>query len=116
MTSRVSTAPYGVYDRVGAAGRRSAQRRREIRRVLIGLAFVSPWLLGALAFQVYPFFASLFYSFRKTTMLKPPGEFVGLRNYRDLLADELLWTSLYNTVYYLGVAIFLGTFFSFGLA
>ena len=105
-----------IYDPGGESGRRVARRRREVRRTLNGLLFVSPWLLGALAFQVYPFFASLYYSFRKTTMLKPPGKFVGLDNYRLLLDDDLFWKSLYNTFYFLGASISIGTLGSLGLA
>jgi len=106
----------GIHDPGGDAGRRVARRRREIRRFVTGLLFVSPWLIGAVAFQGYPFFASLYYSFRKTTMLKPPGEFVGLENYRLLLDDDLFWTSLYNTFYFLGASIFVGTIGSLALA
>jgi ABC-type sugar transport system permease subunit len=38
---------------------RSAQRRQ----IRTGLLFVSPWVLGFLAFFLYPFFATLYYSF-----------------------------------------------------
>jgi len=106
-----TTAPL----RLDPATYRAARRRREVRRVARGLAFISPWLIGVLAFQVYPFFASLYYSFRSTTLLKP-GKFVGLDNYRLLMHDELFWTSLVNTFYYLGCSILLGTLFSLGLA
>ena len=107
----VSTAQ----SRVDPASFRAARRRRELRGIARGLAFISPWLVGVLAFQVYPFFASLYYSFRSTTLLKP-GKFVGLDNYRLLMHDELFWKSLVNTFYYLGCSILLGTLFSLGLA
>jgi len=98
-----------------AAARRAALRRRELRRIGTGLLFVSPWLVGALVFQVYPVFASLYYSFHSTTMLKP-GTFVGFENYRLLMSDDLFWTSLGNTLYYLGASVLLGTVAALALA
>ena len=111
-TVRTTSAAFLAVD---DAQQRRAARRRELRRIATGLLFVSPWLVGVLAFQVYPFFASLYYSFRSTTLLKP-GEYVGLENYRLLMEDELFWVSLRNTIYYLGASILLGTVFSLGLA
>lgn len=90
-------------------------RRRELRRTLVGLGFVSPWLMGALAFQVYPFFASFYYSLRSTTLLSS-GEYVGLQNYRDLAQDSLFWTSLQNTFYYTFVSVLVGTVTAISLA
>lgn len=99
----------------GDQTRRAAIRRRELRKVGMGLLFISPWIIGVLAFQIYPFFASLYYSFHSTTMLKP-GKFVGLDNYRLLLKDDLFWTSLYNTFYFLGASVIVGTIGSLVLA
>lgn len=104
-----------VTDTRGDAERRSALRRREIRRVLTGLAFISPWIVGFLAFSAYPFFASLYYSFRSTTLLNA-GTFVGLDNYRYMVEDDLFWLSLRNTLYFLGCSIVVGTVFSLTLA
>ena len=114
MASVPTTRTIGFDDR-GAARLRASRRRREWRRLATGLAFISPWIVGVLAFQVYPFFASLYYSFRSTTLLKP-GRFVGLENYRLLMDDELFWTSLGNTAYYLVGSILVGTVGSLGLA
>lgn len=104
-----------VADPGAVRARRTAQRRRERRRIATGLLFVAPWLVGFLGFQVYPFFASLYYSFRSTTLLKP-GTYVGLENYRLLLEDDLFWTSLRNTVYYVGCSTVVGTICSLALA
>ncbi|MGH2531033.1 MAG: carbohydrate ABC transporter permease [Thermomicrobiales bacterium] len=92
-----------------------SRRRKSLRKLLTGLAFISPWIVGTLAFQVYPFFASLYYSFRDTTLLSP-GEFVGLDNYRELINDALFWTSLKNTVYYTLASVAIGTVCAIGLA
>jgi len=95
--------------------RQQQLRRREFKRVLAGLGFISPWLIGVLAFQVYPFFASFYYSLRSTTLLSP-GTFIGLDNYRELARDPLFWTSLKNTFYYTSASIVVGTVAAISLA
>ncbi|MGH2562310.1 MAG: carbohydrate ABC transporter permease [Thermomicrobiales bacterium] len=92
-----------------------SQRRKTLRKVMTGLAFISPWIVGTLAFQVYPFFASLYYSFRDTTLLTS-GEYVGFDNYRELVDDPLFWTSLRNTVYYTVASVAIGTVCAIALA
>jgi multiple sugar transport system permease protein len=89
--------------------------RRERQAIVRGLLFVSPWLVGLLWFYVYPFFASLYYSFHNTTPFAT-GTFTGLENYRLLLSDPLFWKSLQNTFYYTGVAVILGNLFALALA
>ncbi len=73
--------------------------RRERKNLLNGLLFISPWIVGFLAFRVYPFFASLYYSFTFYPILDRP-KWVGLSNYIDLFSDSRFLTSLYNTTYY----------------
>ena len=80
-----------------------------------GLAFVSPWLVGLCWFYIYPFFASLYYSFRNTTPFSA-GTFLGLENYRLLVSDPLFWRSLLNTFYFTGVSVILGNLFALALA
>ena len=59
----------------------------QTRRDLIGLAFISPWLIGFLAFTAWPFFRSIQLSFTRYDILRPP-KWVGLANYQSLLADD----------------------------
>jgi multiple sugar transport system permease protein len=73
--------------------------RAERKGLLTGLLFISPWIIGFLAFRVYPFFASLYYSFTFYPILDRP-KWVGLANYTDLFSDPRFLTSLYNTSYY----------------
>ncbi|HEX8990662.1 MAG TPA: sugar ABC transporter permease [Anaerolineales bacterium] len=75
-------------------------RRAARRRFLMGLAFVSPWLLGFLIFTLYPVAASFWYSLTDFPVLKAP-RYIGFANYRMLLAgDEYFWRyAVYNTVY-----------------
>lgn len=85
------------------------------RRLLRGLAFVSPWLVGLFAFYTYPTLSAFYYSFTKYTVLRPP-KWVGLANYTTLLHSHLFWLSLWNTLYFSLVALPLGLVVSFGVA
>ena len=90
-----------------AEGRRRRRLSAQTRRSLIlGLLFISPWLVGFFAFYLYPALAALFYSFTDFKILAEP-RFVGLANYQKMLADPLFWRSLSNTVYltFLGIPL-----------
>ncbi|MGO9526069.1 MAG: carbohydrate ABC transporter permease, partial [Verrucomicrobiia bacterium] len=73
--------------------------RGEKRNLRIGLAFISPWIVGFLAFTVFPVCASIYYSFCDYDVLTKPV-WVGSLNYRDMVTDTVFWKSLYNTLYY----------------
>ena len=73
--------------------------RGEKRNLRIGLAFISPWIVGFLVFTVFPVCASIFYSFCDYDVLTKPV-WVGSLNYRDMVTDTVFWKSLYNTLYY----------------
>lgn len=78
--------------------------RRERRNLRNGLLFVSPWIIGFLAFTVYPVVMSFYYSFCDYSVLEPPI-WIGLENYTRLLNDDIFWISLYNTFYFAILAI-----------
>lgn len=109
-----ATTP-GVREPVGAAvaaPRRPQTRRRQLR---IGLLFVTPWILGFLAFFLYPFLATLYYSFTSFSGVGTP-KFIGLRNYHNLVHDHLFWISLYNTIFYTVIEVPLSTVVAIGIA
>ena len=89
--------------------------RKQRRNLVVGLLFISPWLFGFLAFLIYPIIYTLRISFTDYTGFGEPI-WVGLDNYRNLLADELFWTSLYNTLYYTALAVPIGAVVAMGLA
>ncbi len=71
----------------------------------IGLLYISPWIIGFLVFQLYPFIASLYYSFCDYSMLKPPV-FVGLKNYVKMFTeDATFYQSLKVTILYTVITI-----------
>ena len=73
--------------------------RGEKRNLWIGLAFISPWIVGFLAFTLYPVCASIYYSFCDYDVLSKPV-WIGTVNYQDMVTDKAFWRSLYNTLYY----------------
>jgi len=81
------------------------QERRALRA---GLLFISPWIIGFIAFRLYPFFASLYYSFTFYPALETP-RWIGLRNFQRLFEDTRFLTSLYNSAYYALFAVPLST-------
>jgi multiple sugar transport system permease protein len=84
-------------------------------RPFVGLAFISPWLIGFLVLTLYPILASLYFSFCDYRVLSPPV-WVGLRNYQELFTDhDYFLPSLANTAF-MFLALPIGTFFSVCIA
>lgn len=64
------------------------------------LFFLAPSLIGMLTFIVLPIFSSLWYAFNDWNLLSPP-EFIGLENFRELLADNAFWRALGYTLQFI---------------
>lgn len=90
--------------------------RMERRNLRNGLLFVAPYLIGFLAFELYPLVMSVYYSFTRFNVIQPPV-WAGLENYATLFfSDPLFWKSLENTLYYTALAVPLGLALSIGIA
>jgi multiple sugar transport system permease protein len=77
-----------------------------------GLLFLSPWLIGFLAFTLYPMLVSLYYSFTIYHSKRTP-EWVGIENYANLFSDGKFYISLNNTLYMVIIAVPLSLLASF---
>ncbi|MGE0199879.1 MAG: carbohydrate ABC transporter permease [Candidatus Melainabacteria bacterium] len=64
---------------------------------------ILPGLLGLLVFTYLPTLSSFALSFSYWNLLGAP-QWVGLENYREVLADPLFWQSLVNTLVFVSVA------------
>ena len=64
------------------------------------LLFLSPWIIGLIVFTIIPMGWSLWLSLTNYDPLADRAEFIGLANYEAMLGDRLVWTSLWNTVYF----------------
>ncbi|EOD63035.1 carbohydrate ABC transporter permease [Amycolatopsis vancoresmycina] len=73
--------------------------RRRTRETWAAYAFLSPWMIGFVIFMAVPMVASLVLSFTDYDALRPPGA-VGWANYRHLVEDPAVRTSLVNTLVY----------------
>lgn len=83
---------------------------------MTGYLFASPWIFGVLAFTLIPIVMSLYYSFCRYDVLRPPM-FVGLENYRYLLLDSpKFYKSIYNTLYFTALRVPLVMIGSLGVA
>ena len=78
--------------------------RKWFKRNVEGYLFILPWLIGVIVLAIGPMAASLGLSLTEYEILTPPI-FAGLANYQEIVGDELFWTSLWNTVYYVVVGV-----------
>ena len=96
---------------------KSVRESRIVRRKLMwGLIFISPWLIGLICFTAYPIGASLVFSMTDYDIMSPP-KWVGLENYADMLFDDALFSkSLSNTVIFALLSVPTSIAVGFGLA
>lgn len=91
-------------------------RRLRYRQAVEGYLFLTPWILGFLVFTAGPLVASFVLSFYDWPLIRPP-RFVGVNNYRTMVAaDPLFWRSLRVTSIYVGVSVPLQLVFALFLA
>ena len=87
----------------------------ETRNLCKGLAFISPWMVGFLAFTLLPIALAIYYSFTDYSLLQSPAS-VGFDNYRQLWNDPVFWKVVGNTAYYAVLALPIGLCIALGLA
>ena len=95
--------------RRGKGQKLGQQARREEREFYL---FISPWIVGFVLFGAGPIIGSLVLSFTEWSLLAPP-KWVGLANFKQLLADQFFRIALFNTVNYGLGSVFLGVIVSF---
>jgi multiple sugar transport system permease protein len=71
------------------------------------LVFLLPLLLVFGVFSWIPILRAVVMSFQETNLVTP-ATFVGLQNFKDVLADPLLWTAVKNTLYFALLALLFG--------
>jgi len=89
--------------------------KKEWRNLGMGLAFISPWLIGFCVFLVYPIYYTVRISFTRYTGFGT-AKWIGLENYRHMIHDDVFWTAVYNTLYYTGLAVPVGVVAAMALA
>jgi len=82
-----------------------------------GLIFISPWIVGFLLFYLLPLLASFVFSLFEFDLVHPENaRFIGLANYRQLVADPLMWRSLLVTAKFAAIFIPFGLLLPLGFA
>lgn len=94
------------------SGRRAPSARRDLVR---GLLWISPWVVGFLAFMGVPTLMSLYYSLTDSSLLERPV-YIGLENYRELLGDAMFLRVVRNTLVYALGSVVSGAIMSVALA
>jgi multiple sugar transport system permease protein len=94
---QAATPPYTIPRRRGGLRRRQA---------IYGYLFISPWIIGFLAFTAFPMIYGGYLSLTDYDGLTSPS-WVGLDNYTRVFngSDPLVTKSLSNTVWYVAVAV-----------
>lgn len=90
------------------------------RKKYYGYFFIAPFIIGFLAFGLYPVFNTLALSFTDTTLMGGGGEFIGLRNFTRLFEDDFFMTAITNTwelwllnfIPQMGIALLLSVWFT----
>ncbi|MFD6528116.1 MULTISPECIES: carbohydrate ABC transporter permease [unclassified Isoptericola] len=93
----------------GPPPRRTRHRmsRTDKRNLVLGLKYISPWLVGIVVFVLYPVGYSIYLSFTRYSGMGTPT-WVGLGNYTTAFADPLVTKSAGNTLFYALIAVPLG--------
>ena len=86
------------------------------RHVLHAYLFIAPVLLLFGLFRVVPSVQTLIYSVYRVELLRGRFTFIGLENFRDLLADAAFRTGVVNTLIYVLTIVPVSAAFGLGLA
>lgn len=90
------------------------------RRNYYGYLFIAPFVIAFLIFGLYPVYNTVALSFTNTTILGNQAEFIGLKNFQKLFADDAFISAIKNTwliwilnfIPQLGVAMLLSVWFT----
>ncbi len=96
---------------------KSRAASRGLSDLTIRNLFVIPTIAFLIIFNIFPLIYSLGYSFTDfRASSKAPANFIGLQNYRDLLADPFIWSNFTITAKYVIVSVTGQVLVGFGLA
>jgi ABC-type sugar transport system permease subunit len=91
-----------------APGLPRSRRNAQVRRWTVGYLFILPIVVFFAVFVGYPFLRSFYLSLTSWSGLGSPS-FVGLRNFSNLLDDDVFWKALGNTLLFTAVTTVLQT-------
>ena len=88
----------GAPDGHAGSRRRRSRRRLTFDRVSFMVVFLGLPLTIFMVFVIWPFVQAFYYSLTNWSGFTPDMDFIGLANYKKLLADDIFMTALWNNV------------------
>jgi multiple sugar transport system permease protein len=85
------------------------------QEALYGYLLMSPWIIGFLIFTAGPMIASFIIGLYQTDFLTQTT-YVGFQNFRNVVADRLVYKAFLNTAYYAFTMVPLSTLFALMIA
>ena len=87
----------------------------KVKDWIAGYVFIAPVMIGLFVFYIWPFIQNFWFSFNDVNKFNVT-HFIGLGNYKQLLADQEVWQTFGNTLKYVLVTVPVGLFFSLVIA
>ncbi len=83
------------------------RQRRSLadNETLLARIFLLPTVAYIVAMVALPFVLAILFSFSDVTTGNPSLDFVGLRQWRTILSDQVFWTSFWNTLVFTGISM-----------
>jgi ABC-type sugar transport system permease subunit len=90
------------------------------KRNYYGYLFIAPFIIGFLVFGLYPVYNTIYLSFTDTTIMSGTSNWIGLKNFVRLFADDVFMTAIKNTwiiwilnfIPQIGIALLLSVWFT----
>jgi len=96
--------------------KRERWTQMRVKEALKGYMYISPWLIGFLAFGLWPLLQTLYYSFTQFNLFNAP-QWIGLQNYQQILThDPIFMQACQNMLIYLVFSTIITTAGGFMLA
>jgi multiple sugar transport system permease protein len=86
------------------SGRLARVRELWEREEIFGYGLILPALLLIVCLVAYPFFMAIYFSL-SDYWVGAPGEFVGLKNFQDIVANEIFQRTVFNSFVFTGIAV-----------
>jgi multiple sugar transport system permease protein len=94
--------------------------RAHIKKDNYGYLFVAPFIIGFLLFGLYPVYNTIALSFTDTTLMSQQSNFIGIKNFERLFADNVFTSAIKNTwliwilnfIPQIGIAMLLSVWFT----
>lgn len=90
-------------------------KKRMQKDNLTAYAFLSPWIIGFILFSGVPILISFGLSLTDWSMMEVP-KFIGFNNYTKMFSSQPFWGSLWITLIFTAVSVFITVIWSFILA